>query len=202
MVERWSIDGKSALKQYAPYAAHVMEVELFFQFALASHRIGTERPSNRVDIAYLYYLPVCMAFVSSDDLHRRCIPLFLRPEQRFVWGPDLKDDLKQINAHFMAFPESQKERGIRAFAHAPPKRDGSIVRKLRAEFMGAEYDDRPPITPAPPGDPRDEELVRFVNQMTEAPDAPEGMTEEDSEEPPSFTFKRLVRKKRGSGRLS
>jgi hypothetical protein len=90
VLERWAIAGYRPLVEHAPYAAHVLSVELFFQFALAASLISTDRASNRVDVAYLNYLPFCHAFVSSDRLHQRCAPLFLRDNQRFVWGPDLK----------------------------------------------------------------------------------------------------------------
>jgi hypothetical protein len=45
--------------------------------------------------------------VSSDDLHRRCAPLFLRPDQEFVWGIDMKPALKAVNAHFLQLPEEK-----------------------------------------------------------------------------------------------
>jgi hypothetical protein len=59
-----------------------------------------------VDIAYLYYLPFCMVFASSDNLHKRVVPLFLRPDQSFVEGPDLKADLKKIDEHTRSFPRN------------------------------------------------------------------------------------------------
>jgi len=87
MIERWAVQcGKAALPKCFPYCSHIMEIELFFHLALAAGHIGTARPSNRVDMTYLYYLPFCMMFVSSDRLHERCAPLFIREDQRFVWG--------------------------------------------------------------------------------------------------------------------
>ena len=53
----------------------------FFQIALGAGLIGGERPSNRTDIAYLFYLPFAMVFASSDNLHRRLAPLFMRPDR-------------------------------------------------------------------------------------------------------------------------
>ena len=57
--EAWQREGCRPLNIFAPYAAHVVAVELFFQFALAARLIGSNRPSNRTDIAYLFYLPFC-----------------------------------------------------------------------------------------------------------------------------------------------
>src|SRR5947209_2529800 len=69
LIERWKIHGYAPLRQFTPCAAHVVTVQLFFQIALAAGHIGTERTSNQIDVAYLYYLPFCSVFVSSDKLH-------------------------------------------------------------------------------------------------------------------------------------
>ncbi len=198
IVERWSIMGYKALSEYAPFVAHVLAVELFFQFALAAHLIGTERASNRVDIAYLNYLPFCMMFVSGDDLHRRCAPLFLRDDQRFVWAPDLKGDLANINSHFMGLSDSEKERGISNFAYAPPKLEGSMVRSLRAQFMGAGYDDQPPIHPPDKGDPASDKLVSEVSKWNEAATLPDDGVGTDDDHIEATTIQRSVKKRRGS----
>lgn len=96
----WQDTGKRTLPEFAPYAAYCLTVELFFQIELGAGLIGGERPSNRTDIAYLFYLPFSMVFVSSDDLHRRTASLFMRPEQAFAWGIDLKAALKTVKIIF------------------------------------------------------------------------------------------------------
>ena len=121
---------RSAVSTYAPYLTHVLTVELFFQIALAAGLISSERPSNRIDIAYLFYLPFSMIFVSSDKLHRACSHHFLRQDQEFIWGEDLKADLKKINEFYSKFPESEKEKGIMHFASRPPARDDFLVSQL------------------------------------------------------------------------
>jgi hypothetical protein len=198
IIERWKISGYRPLIEHAPYTAHVLAVELFFQFALGAHLIGTRSASNRVDIAYLYYLPFCMMFTSGDDLHRKCAPLFLRPGQEFVWGLDLKQDLARINSHFMALPDAEKERGIMAFAHAPPKVEGSVVRQLRAKFMGPGYDDEAPVKPPPEDDAKSEKLVRELREWTNAPTAPAGFPSGEEYDPQMMAIQRMVRKKKGS----
>jgi len=130
ILARWKIDQYRPLAAYAPYAAHILSVELFFQIALAANLISTERPSNRVDIAYLFYLPFCQVFTSSDALHRRCAPLFLRSDQSFVWGPDLKAELRRLNAHFARLPESVRESGIMRFASLPVGGSGDLMMRL------------------------------------------------------------------------
>ena len=62
ILHRWSATNYRPLKQYAPYVAYVYTIELFFQIALAANLISSSRPSNRVDIGYLFYLPFSNAF--------------------------------------------------------------------------------------------------------------------------------------------
>jgi hypothetical protein len=62
-----------------------------------------------VDLAYLYYLPFCMVFVSNDRLHERCVPCSLTEhkaivdgwelsvDQEFVSGRNLKADLAKLD---------------------------------------------------------------------------------------------------------
>ena len=66
-------------------------------------------------MAYLFYLPFCVVFVSSDKLHRKCAPLLLRDNQEFVWGPDLKAGLNEINEHYQTYPEKVREEGLLRF---------------------------------------------------------------------------------------
>ena len=87
---RWTFSNCPRLSTHAPDAAHVLTVDVFFQIALAANHISADRPSNRLDLAYLYYLPFCQIFVSSDKLHRTCASLFMRDDQSFVWGARTK----------------------------------------------------------------------------------------------------------------
>jgi hypothetical protein len=86
ILRRWDEAGRPPLPEFAPYTAYALSVELFFQMALAGDLISTERPSNRMDIAYLFYLPFCQVFISGDRLHRRCAPLFMRPAAALLFG--------------------------------------------------------------------------------------------------------------------
>ncbi len=135
VIERWQAVGQPPLAIYAPYAAYVLTVDIFFYTALAAGLISTERRSNRTDIAYLYYLPFCMMFVSSDKLHARCAELFCRKDQNFVWGPDLKADLRRLNEHYLALPEADRDRGIMRFAGHPPNEGNYLTTKLWHQFL-------------------------------------------------------------------
>lgn len=131
---RWKYMGKPAFRHFAPYAAHVLAVEAFFAIAIGAHHIAAERASNKVDIAYLFYLPFCHIFVSSDRLHRACAPEFLRPDQMFAWGPDLKADLGAINDHFAALPEEQRSQPLYKLARSLPDELRGLTRDLSARY--------------------------------------------------------------------
>ena len=127
---RWVQMGYPSLSEFAPYAAFVVAVILFFQLAIESGHISSKRVSNLTDIAYLFYLPFCMLFVSSDRLHKRVVPLFLRTNQEFVWGLDLKVSLNELNLYYSLFSDEQKEQGIHTLAPTPPQYIPTLVSNL------------------------------------------------------------------------
>lgn len=96
ILARWGRLGCPPLSSFAPYTAHVMSVEIFFNLAIGADLISRERPSNKIDIAYLYYLPFCMIFASNDGLHERTVKCFLRSDQLFLKGEELKADLAKL----------------------------------------------------------------------------------------------------------
>lgn len=126
----WKAAGSPPLREYAPFAAHCLEVDLYFVLAMTNGIISDERPSNRIDISYLCYLPFARVFVSQDKLHRSAAPLFMTDRQRFVWGPDLKADLKRLNEHFSRLPDKEKAKGLFMLAGNPPTDDDGICATL------------------------------------------------------------------------
>ena len=97
ILARWKSENQPSLIQFAPYAAYVFSIDLFFYIAAGQGLISKERRSNKVDLSYLYYLPFCQVFVSGDKLHARTVPLFLREDQSFIKSDELKDALKQAD---------------------------------------------------------------------------------------------------------
>ena len=167
IVKRWRGAGCPPLATHSPFAAHVLTVEVFFQIALRASLISADRPSNRVDIAYLFYLPFCMAFVSSDRLHGRCAPHFLRPDQEFVLGPDLKADLKRLNDHYSQLPESERETGITRFAPQPPETGEYLVSRLWDRYLPSWRDMSPGLVAGAPG--QDREILERHARLSGAP---------------------------------
>jgi len=67
-----------------------------------------------------------MVFASSDNLHQAVVPLFLRADQSFAKGADLKADLAKLDEHYSALPAETRSRGVFHFAQYPPT-DGSFL---------------------------------------------------------------------------
>lgn len=195
IIRRWIHAGKPPLGDYAPYAAYVFEVELFLQVAVAANLISRERPSNRVDIAYLFYLPFCIMFVSRDNLHRRCAPLFLRPDQEFVWGQDLKDGLKEINEHYLKLPESTKEQGIMSFAVEPPDVGSGLVLKLWSRLL-PKWRDRGDTATRDTSE-NQPPTVEYIMKMANSPPAVTAGSPSDYADVEQVVLKRGVKKKKG-----
>lgn len=196
ILDRWRKSGCPPFHEFAPYAAHVATVDLFFHFSLAAGLIGEERRSNKVDMAYLYYLPFCAVFISRDKLHQRCAPLFLTPEQDFTWGDDLKGALKEINAHFSSLSEVEKENGVMRFASLPPNMSNDTVTRLwDRHFPGWRK-----VRDVQPSLDDVEKTRGLVDQMNELSSSP-GLRPEDVDfdvrDPESMSIQRMVRARKG-----
>jgi hypothetical protein len=198
ILQRWSDRGSPPLKEVAPYTAFVVTVDTFFAIALGTDLISRERPSNKVDIAYLYYLPFCMAFTSNDRLHERTAPVFLDDKQVFIRGQDLKADLARLDAYYDAFPDAVKLRGTMSFATWPPTDGDFLTASLWDKLMRPDWRDlakKPPMTMSP------ETKKKLLEQMREMKNAPAGgPTDFDSDDANAVLISRRVRASRGKWR--
>lgn len=187
----WASKGRHPLERWAPYARHVLAVEIFFWLAVRYGKLSSERASHRADIAYLYYLPFCQVFVSNDKLHRECVPFFLRGDQLFVWGQDLKEDLKSQGVHLSALPEDEKQRGLLALAPRPQK--GLILDLWKISVPGAIRED---LVPEIPEKFREAILAR-IKAIQAAPGARSGRVP-GVQELNSVSMQRRIHGRRGS----
>ena len=119
ILTRWRRAGAPVLGVYASYARYLLLVDLTFYLAVSAGLV-TPKGSNRADCFYLYYLPFCMIFSSTDRLHARLAPFFLRDNQEFVPGPALKADLKRIVEAHAHMSEADLERGLPSILNRPP----------------------------------------------------------------------------------
>lgn len=195
IAQRWEAAGWPPLVKHASYAAHVLMVELFFQISLAARLIAAERPSNRADIAYLFYLPFCNIFVSGDKLHRRCAQPFLQKGQDFIWGHDMKTDLCRINEAFTAAGEADRQKGLHKLAPRPPGGSNDLVVSLweRYGFYPSKDPDSEPMLSSQSRDKLMEELRKY----RDAPTAPD-VANLPSDELDALSIERLVPRKKGN----
>ena len=188
--DRYRMAGYPALATFAPYTACVLTIEVFFYIAAYKSFIARERVSNKVDIAYLCYLPFCMIFTSSDKLHRRCAPLFLRKDQEFIWGADLKEGLKKIDQHFDQLPDFEKEKGLNVIAPHPPKEGDFLVSRLWDRHLRP-WRSHPDI---PLSADQETRLIQEVREFNEARPMREEEVDFDSSDPDAVALQRRIQR--------
>jgi len=133
-VRLWFDRGFPPIALHAPYLDYVAQVDLFFAAAVSTGHISAERASNKIDSAYLYYLPFTQIFISGDNLHERMTPQFLQGKQKFVWGPDLKADLRRLVDVFKAHPDIERL-GLAKVASMPPNDDTGLIAQLYDTYL-------------------------------------------------------------------
>lgn len=169
-VTRWQAVGRPRLDEFAPYLTHVLKVDLVFYLGIHRSFISGERASNKADMAYLYYLPFAMVFTSSDRLHQRTVPLFLREDQSYLGGEELKSALHEFDEHYDALPEPIKDLGVLAFAPYPPSTIDNAVTRLWDKHMRPDWRESAKSLEVRLGKPRDEadrEIPADVKQRME-----------------------------------
>lgn len=129
IIRRWKKIVYPSFDSFSPYAAFVLKIDLLFYIGMLRGFIS-HRKNNKVDLSYLYYLPFCHVFVSNDNLHERLAPLFMRSNQSFIKGSDLKDGLHLLDEYYTQLPDEVKETGTMKFAVYPPKDMETAISKL------------------------------------------------------------------------
>jgi hypothetical protein len=193
-LSRWDTSGDQSLLEFAPFVSFVMSIELFFIIAMRKGIISSRRNSNMVDILYLYYLPFCDVFVSSDKLHRRCAHLFLREDQEFVWGHDLKDDLRKIDEHYKSLPDNIRDKGIDFFALDPPNDDNFLVTRLWKKHLN--WNGPRPVHRHDAE--AESNMIKETNDFASASTLSDSDIDFDISNPDAILIKRQVSKKKGS----
>lgn len=167
--ERWVRLGRPPLATFAPYTAFCLHLEVFFHVCIDKLLISPDRPSNRVDMAYLFYLPFCQVFVSQDKLHWRTASLFMGAAQQLIRGEDLKADLMRLDSYYSGLPEDLKREGLFRLTSSPPPDDTYLTTRIW-QAAGVLVRER---KPTPPADP---ELVAKIKAriraMEDAPAVP------------------------------
>lgn len=123
---KWVELGRPHISAFAPYAYFSLRLTTTF-LAGVSFRLIPERPTNIVDLQYLYYLPFCQVFTSGDKLHRDLAPLFMRPKQQFIWAQDLKTALVEFVAFYKEHEDELRKEGSMTFARYPPPNLQTVI---------------------------------------------------------------------------
>jgi len=120
-LDRWNKGHFSSFTDFAPYTAFTLKIDLFFYICIYKGIESKNRPSHKIDLAYIYYLPFCNVFVSNDKLHKRIAPLFLRNNQVFIDGSTFKEGLQKLDTYYSQYKDKIEKVGFLGFASQPPK---------------------------------------------------------------------------------
>ncbi len=128
---RWESGNFKSLNDFAPYFYFHQYVELFFRIGLV-YKLISEKTTNLIDLEYIYYLPFCNIFCSRDKFHISIVPIFLKENQTFINGDDLKIDLNNIVLQLEKMKEFDWDNN---FILEPQKDKESLCYNLWTEFL-------------------------------------------------------------------
>jgi hypothetical protein len=169
VVADWIAKRRPPLGEHIPYFVFMLTINIFFCLLLPTQLLPNVKPSHKVDLAYLYYLPFCSVFTSKDNFHAQIVPLFLTPLQTFVNGTDFKQELKKLNERYSALPEDVLKTGLINFAKAPPDDASFLTTRLWDKYLPRWREIN--AKPKGPRDPEaDKKLIEELNQMSDSPD--------------------------------
>lgn len=137
VIKLWEASGSKPVKEYAPYFTFVLSVDLLFYIGTAGNLFNQfpHAKTHKVDMAYLYYLPFCKIFTSSDKLHIAVAPIFMQSDQTFISGSELKADFTKLDAHYDLLPDEVKQRGSVVFAPCPPDDLSFLTTQMWDKYM-------------------------------------------------------------------
>jgi hypothetical protein len=121
------------VRAWAPYATSIARLGIVFCCCLTLRYI-TWRPTNVLDLQYLFYAPFGMVFVSHDRLHQQLWPATTTGAE-FAWGADLKADLKRHVAARKAASEAREDgQPWKSYAEAFTP-ETSLIARLHSKYL-------------------------------------------------------------------
>jgi hypothetical protein len=134
--DRWTMMGKPHFRAFAEYAYYWYRLASVFWIGVTSGLIPTSKKAKALcDVQYLNYLPFAHAFCTNDRFQQELSQYFLREEQKFIWGEDLKKDLDIIASCYRHMTEEERKYYELHYGHYPPPIIGSITHILWQNFM-------------------------------------------------------------------
>ncbi len=195
VVNTWVQKRRPPLRDHLPYFVFLLKINIFFCLVLPTQLLSNVKPSHKIDLAYLYYLPFCSVFTSKDNFHANIIPLFLSPEQTFVNGAELKEDLNRLVAYYERLPDDVLKTGLIHFAAYPPDDTGFLTTRLWDKCLPGWRHIRD--MPKPVRDPEEEKrLVEEINRQTDSPEL-QPSDEQDIDKMDYTTIRRMVHPQKG-----
>ncbi|MGH7744137.1 MAG: hypothetical protein ACREQ5_04865 [Candidatus Dormibacteria bacterium] len=195
IVDKWRQKRRPPLRNHLPYFVFMLTINIFFCLVLPTQLLSKVKPSHKIDLAYLYYVPFCSVFTSKDNFHADIVPLFLSPEQTFVNGIELKEDLKRLVAHYEALPDDVLKTGLIHFAAYPPDDTGFLITRLWDKYLPGWRAARD--MPKPVRDPQEEKrMVEEINRQTDSPEL-QPSDEQDIDKMDYATIRRMVHPQKG-----
>ncbi len=201
IIKCWEYQGQHLFKDFAPYSAYVFSVDLFFNIAVAANLISKDRPSNKIDMAYLYYLPFCTIFVSGDKLHAKVVPFFIESDQSFINAYDLKKDFKKLNDHYSKLPDKVTIQGVMKFAPRPPLDSDFLVTRLWDKHAGKNWRDEKSSNAVGVNPEIQKKLMEEIRQFKENAKVVDTSIHLSSEEANHIVIEKRVPVRRGKWRL-
>ncbi len=159
VVNRWLTDRRRPIRSYLPYFIHILSINIFFALVLPTNLLSKVKPSHRIDLAYLYYLPFCTVFTSRDKFHVQVAPLFMNPFQTFVHGDDLKEDLRRLHEMYQQLPQEELDKGLIGFADRPPEDTSFLTTRLWDKYLPRWREPHPPFADLP------QDILDTIDQM-------------------------------------
>lgn len=136
IMSRWEKKGKPPFRAFAPYAYYCYRLNSIFWIGITSGLIPTSKKAKVIiDYQYLFYLPFSHAFCSGDNFHRTFSEYFLRCDQEFIWGQDLRSDLHNIFLCYLNMTADEKLYYEKEFGSYPPPMQESITVDLWRKHM-------------------------------------------------------------------
>jgi hypothetical protein len=121
---------------FAEYSYYWYRLGSVFWIGVTSGLIPTSKKAKALcDVQYLNYLPFAHAFCTNDRLQQLLSQYFLREEQVFIWGQDLKKDLGIIALCYRHMTEEDRKYYELHYGHYPPPIIGSITYTLWQNVM-------------------------------------------------------------------
>lgn len=132
---KWESEGRPDFRNFAKYANYCGRVWALYYVGLTAELVQSgKRHKTIIDILYFFYLPFVQIFCSVDKFHRDHFKYFAREDQQFIWGPSLKDDLKQIVSYVNNLSKEDRLKYDNEFKNHPPFILESITRKMWEKY--------------------------------------------------------------------